>query len=76
MVDTQPSRLPAEEKYLIKKAIAVEKASIEQKLSPMSRINYCKVYTVEHNVKAMNVGRVTRDSLGALLGYWRQSLLE
>jgi hypothetical protein len=74
MAGTQPSRLPAEEKYLIKRAIAVEKASSEQNLSPMSRINYRKVYTIEHNVKVMNIGRVTRDSLGVLLAYWRNSL--
>jgi hypothetical protein len=40
----------------------------------MSRLNYKKVYTVEHNVKVMDVGRVTRESLGVLLGYWRNTI--
>jgi hypothetical protein len=75
MTDKRPSCLSEEEKYLIKEPIAVEKASSEQKLDPMSRINYHKVYTIEYNVKVMNVGLVTRDSLVALLGYWRRSLL-
>jgi len=45
-----------------------------QKLDPMSRLNYKKIYTVEHNVKVMGVGRVTKESLAALLGYWRNTL--
>lgn len=74
MTDTRPFCLPEEEKYLTKKPIAVEKASADQKLDPMSRLNFKKVYTIEHNVKVMNVGKVAKDSLPALLGYWRQSL--
>jgi hypothetical protein len=74
MADTRPFCLPEEEKYLSKKPIAVEKASVDQRLDPMSRLNFKKVYTIEHNVKVMNVGKVAKDSLPALLGYWRQSL--
>jgi len=76
MTDTQPFCLPEEEKYLTKKLITVEKASDDQKLDIMSRLNFKKIYTIEHNVKVMNVGRVTRDSLPVLLGYWRQSLAD
>jgi hypothetical protein len=71
MTDTRPFCLREEEKYLIKKRIAVEKASPDQKLDPMSRLNFKKIYTIEHNVKVMSVGRVVKDSLPALLGYWR-----
>jgi hypothetical protein len=74
MTDTRPSCLPAEEQDLIKKPIAVEKASPDQQLDPMSRLNFKKIYTVEHNVKVMNVGKVTRDSLPVLIGYWKKSL--
>jgi hypothetical protein len=75
MTDTQPYCLPAEEKdLLINKPIAVEKASGDQKLDHMSRLNFKKIYTVEYNVKVMNVGKVTKDSLPALIGYWRNSL--
>lgn len=75
MTDTRPSCLPAEEKdLLISKAIAVEKAFHDQRLDPMSRLNFKKIYTVEHNVKVMNVGKVTKDSLPVLIGYWRKSL--
>jgi hypothetical protein len=74
MTDTRPSCLPEEIKYLVKAPIAVEKASADQKLKPMSRINYRKLYTIEHNVKVMNVGRVTRESMAKLIGYWQQNL--
>jgi hypothetical protein len=74
MTDTRPQCLPAEERDLINKAIAVEKASADQKLDPMSRLNFKKIYTVEHNVKVMNVGKVTKESLPVLIGYWRTSL--
>jgi hypothetical protein len=75
MTDTRPYCLPAEERdLLITKPIAVEKASRDQKLDPMSRLNFKKIYTVEHNVKVMNVGKVTKDSLPVLIGYWRTSL--
>ena len=76
MTDRQPFCLPEEEKYLTKKPIAVEKTSSDQKLDPMSRLNFKKCYTIEHNVKVMSVGRVTKDSLSVLLGYWRKYLAE
>jgi len=74
MTDTRPFCLPEEKEYLAKKSIAVEKASTDQKLDPMSRLNFKKIYTIEHNVKVMNVGKVVKDSLPLLLVYWRQSL--
>jgi hypothetical protein len=74
MTDTRPSCLPGEKAFLVKKDIAVQKASDDQKLDPMSRLNFGKIYTVEHNVKVMSVGRVTRESLPVLRGYWRNSL--
>jgi len=40
----------------------------------MSRLNYKKIHTVEHNVKVMSVGSVTKESLAVLLGYWRNTL--
>ena len=74
MTDTRPSCLPEEKRDLTKKPIAVEKASDDQKLDIMSRLNFKKIYTIEHNVKVMNVGKVTKDSLPILLKYWKQSL--
>lgn len=36
-------------------------------LDPLSRLNYSKVYTVEHYVRVLNIGMVASKSLGSLL---------
>ena len=65
---------------MLKKPIAVTAASSEQKLHYMSRINFGKPYTVEWNVKVMNVGKVHENSMvlslgtGAILWNFRISL--
>ena len=41
-----------------------------QKLDPLSRINFAKIYTVEHNVRIMPVGQVAEDSKYLLVTYW------
>lgn len=38
---------------------------------PESRINFGKLYTVEHNVKVYDFGDVRRSSLSALVKQWR-----
>jgi hypothetical protein len=73
MSDTRPSRLPAETD-MNKKPIAVDKASHDQRLDAMSRINYARVHTVNWNVKVMNVGKVTRESMPSLITYWKGQL--
>jgi hypothetical protein len=55
---------------IIKEAIAVIPANREQKLDRMSRLNFGKVHTVEHNVRVMPVGRVAQQSLPYFEGYW------
>jgi hypothetical protein len=75
MSDTEPRKLPGETD-MNKKPIAVDKASPDQKLDAMSRINFSTVHTVMWNVKVMNVGRVTQESMPRLVAYWRQALLE
>jgi hypothetical protein len=42
-------------------------------LAPQSRINFSKVYTVEHNVKVKNIGKVDRDMLEWVQYYFRIS---
>jgi hypothetical protein len=43
-------------------------------IDPKSRINFAKPYTVEHNVKICNVGRVIGASVGLLDQYFAESL--
>ncbi len=37
------------------------------KLEKESRINYAKIYTVEHNVKVLFIGQIAQDSQHALV---------
>lgn len=43
------------------------------KLSSASRINFSKVYTVEHNVKVYSVGRVAPEDIDRLKNYFRRT---
>ncbi|EXJ86266.1 hypothetical protein A1O1_06636 [Capronia coronata CBS 617.96] len=53
-----------------KRHIAVRRANQGQRLDPASRVCYSRPHTVEHTVKAMDVGMVTRDCVPHLLGYY------
>jgi hypothetical protein len=44
-----------------------EQSDREGELDPRSRINYTKVYTVEHYVRVLNIGIVDNRSMNALL---------
>jgi hypothetical protein len=70
--DTNPAAQKEERAVLVKKPIAVTMANKEQKLDKSSRINFAKPHTVEWNVKVMNVGRVTPESLPAFKSYFRK----
>ena len=70
--DTEPAARREELDVLVKKPIAVTMANQEQKLDKFSRINFAKPHTVEWNVKVMNVGKVTPDSLPAFKSYYRK----
>src|SRR5947209_13197778 len=51
--------------------IAVQPSKLDQELHPYSRVCLNKVYSVEHNVKCMNVGRVASKSLPQLINSWK-----
>jgi hypothetical protein len=76
MDDTEPMIDPEEQGLMVKKSIAVTAANPEQKLDRMSRLNFGKVYSVEWNVKVMNVGIVNADSMAAFTGYWRNEVTD
>ena len=47
-----------------------------QKLHVASRVNFCKPYTVEHNVKSLLVGRVSEDDMAKFMEYYRMESLD
>lgn len=70
MKGTKPTRQAAEPP-MTKEPIAVEPASPEQKLDPMSRINFAKIHTIEHNVNVLPVGLVSDESMPKFEAYVR-----
>ncbi|PMD40892.1 hypothetical protein L207DRAFT_633837 [Hyaloscypha variabilis F] len=50
-----------EEGRMHHRPIRVEIKDPSDKLDPMSRLNYAKIYTVEHNVKVLFIGRVAEN---------------
>jgi hypothetical protein len=70
MSDTEPYQSPDEED-IVKRPIKVDPASPDQKLDQMSRLNFSRVHTVNHYVKAMNIGMVHKDSMPHLTVYFQ-----
>ncbi|KAI9706453.1 MAG: hypothetical protein M1836_003459 [Candelina mexicana] len=73
--DEIPQYLEGEE-GLTKDALQVIPDSADALLDPLSRVNFGKVYTVEHNVKVKNVGLVASGSLAKLKRYYQQMVLD
>jgi hypothetical protein len=61
MNNARPRRLPDESK-LSKDSIQVTSKSPRDKLEADSRVNYGKIYTVEHNVKVLFIGKLAKES--------------
>ena len=60
---------------ITKEPIAVKPSRRDSQLDPMSRLNFGKVYTVEHNIRAMDIGMVTKESEHRLVGYFNNVCL-
>ena len=52
---------------MLPNAVRVNPDSMQSKLSPMARINYSKVYDIEHNAKVRSLGMVDPTSMEALM---------
>jgi hypothetical protein len=74
MDNTRPWASVEEESLMSKKPIAVRAASSDQKLNKMSRLNFGRPYSVQWNVKVMNVGKITQDSMPRFESYWRNEV--
>ncbi|KAG4435140.1 hypothetical protein IFR05_009372 [Cadophora sp. M221] len=59
-----PTLLPGE--TLSKTALHMEPNDKSQKLDKDSRVNYAKIYTVEHNVKVFFIGALTKNAQAQL----------
>jgi hypothetical protein len=70
----KPNELPADGESGMVSPIRVIAKSRSTKLDPMSRINYSKIYTVEHNVKVHDFGDVDENYHKKLLKQWKTVL--
>ncbi|KAH7312915.1 hypothetical protein BKA65DRAFT_148873 [Rhexocercosporidium sp. MPI-PUGE-AT-0058] len=62
--DPEPRPLPDE--YITIRGFAVKLEEPGETISPMSRLDFGKIYTVEHNLKILRVGRILPGQLPAL----------
>jgi hypothetical protein len=66
-IDKYPAKEVAGEVPLSRGPIKMIPKSPRDKLEAASRINYAKIYTVEHNVKVCFIGEIAEDSLRRLI---------
>ncbi|KAL2352432.1 hypothetical protein BJ546DRAFT_1050302 [Cryomyces antarcticus] len=66
-----PGERPKRQEEAMRNPIKVIVAARKTKLDSMSRINFGKIYTVEHNVKVFDFGDVHPDSQMWLLHQWQ-----
>lgn len=60
------------EKGLTRQPIRMEASSPRHKLDRASRLNYAKIYTVEHNVKVWFIGEVHQESCEHLVADYNE----
>ena len=56
-----PYMLEDEKRLMTKHPIRVEVIKDAHKMDPLSRLNYAKLYTIEHNVKVLFIGKVAKN---------------
>ncbi|EAS34264.3 uncharacterized protein CIMG_05288 [Coccidioides immitis RS] len=74
MKDTDPEKMNIKYYDLAKQPLAVEPASMTEKLLPSSVVHVGKIHTVEFNQKVKEVGVLTGESRKRLRGYINDSL--
>ncbi|KAL2863408.1 uncharacterized protein BJX67DRAFT_384725 [Aspergillus lucknowensis] len=73
MSHTRPESKP-DEPLMVKEPLEVKPDSLDKSLDPQSRLNFGKIYTVEHNVKVLPIGQIAAGSVSKLDLYARSEL--
>lgn len=63
---------PAE--TLIKEPFPIIVENVSESIHPMSRLNFGRIYTVEHNVKVLKIGRIPDEHHARLTSYLNQTI--
>lgn len=59
---------------MVKEPLEVVADSPEQTVNPMSRLDFGRIHTVEHNAKVLPIGRVTLESMARFIQYTRDEI--
>ncbi|PVH81049.1 hypothetical protein DL98DRAFT_398571, partial [Cadophora sp. DSE1049] len=59
---------------LSKRPFPIHVEDPKEQISPMSRLNFGRIYTVEHNIKVLKFGRIPDSELERLREYYIQSI--
>ncbi|KAI9370682.1 hypothetical protein BJX61DRAFT_75493 [Aspergillus egyptiacus] len=62
------------EPRMVKEPLEVAPERYDERLDPMSRLSFAKIYTVEHNVKVLPIGKISSASMTRFLWYAREEL--
>lgn len=68
-----PSPLPGESMDKAPFPLIIER--LGELLSPLSRLDFSRIYTVEHNIKVMSIGRIPPQHLKRLDHYFTESII-
>jgi hypothetical protein len=71
--DPAEDEYPDEDEHGMMLGIRIVAKNQRDKLDAMSRIDFARMYTVEHNVKVYDFGKVHQDYKKRLLGQWIQT---
>ncbi|KAL5003029.1 hypothetical protein BDV10DRAFT_180722 [Aspergillus recurvatus] len=64
----------ANEPPMVKRPLPVVLATEDQQFDSMSRPNFGKIYTVEHNVKIMHIGEIAPEAIETFTRYAQDEL--
>ncbi len=70
---TPPFQAPNEPR-MIKEPLEVAAESRDETIHHMSRLDFGKIHTVEHNVKVLPIGRITSRSMTRFIQYTRDEM--
>ncbi|KAF2867751.1 hypothetical protein BDV95DRAFT_174912 [Massariosphaeria phaeospora] len=68
------ARLHPDEEALQKAPLIMKVENLGVFLDPLSRVNFAKISTIEHNLKVRNIGRVLADSIKDMERYVAETL--
>ncbi|EXJ61549.1 hypothetical protein A1O7_01977 [Cladophialophora yegresii CBS 114405] len=74
-MDGTPPQSLRGEPPMSKRPITVVPASEDKKLHEASRIRFDKVFSIEHNVRVKEVGKISPDSMAWFCQYWRNEAI-